>query len=202
MMAHKFVTTGAALLLALGLSACSGDSGSPESSTTDSSGSGSSSHSSDATPTDRSKQVFDAYDAPDALGSTSGKVSLGIGGGSDEEAVTFEVTDVTATADATILGYQLTADDGDASFGMEGRFWYDQPSLQVPGSDVQLQTVTASVPRGKSQAAQERCVCTSVRFAGEDPRPQTVMYPPLPKDATEVEVRLPGLDPVTVPVDR
>lgn len=96
----------------------------------------------------------------------------------------------------------LTADDGDAQFGMEGRFWYDQPSLQSPGSDEQLQAVTATQPERGNDDEQDICVCTSVRSAGEEPRPQSVVYGPLPEDATEVDVLLPGLDPVTVPVTR
>lgn len=199
---HPLVTAGAALLLTIGLSACSDDADSPDGSTSGTGGSSSSSQSSSATPTDRSDQVFGAFEKPKALGSTSGKVSLGVGSGTSEETVTFEVTGVRATTDATVLRYNLTTVGAEASFGMEGRFWYDQPSLQVPGSDAQLQTVTASLPKGSTQEAQVRCVCTSVRSAGADPRPQTAMYPPLPQDADEVEVILPGLDPVTVPVTR
>ncbi len=196
-----------AILIALSLSACAGrgslDEPNEPTSSSESAGTNSS-ESTTAPPKDRSDEVFSNYEQPEVLGSTSGTVNLGVGSHHRqfEEDVTFEVTGVTVASDVTILRYQLSADDGDAEFGMEGRFWYDQPALQVPGSDLQLQTVTATLPEQDNAEAQEICVCTSVRSAGEHPRPQTVVYESLPEDATTVDVILPGLDPVTVPVTR
>lgn len=201
-MTRTLTATATAAVLALTLSACSDDSGEGPETTSTSTTSQDSNESPTATPQDRSDAVFDAYTAPEVLGSASGQVSMGSNSVSAVESVTFAVTHVAATADGTILRYQLTAEDGSAPFGMEGRYWFDQPTLHVPGSDAQLQTVTASLPAGERQGAQERCVCTSIRFAGPDPRSQTALYPALPKGAAKVEVTLPGLDPVTVPVSR
>ncbi len=185
-------------LLAMSLAACTG-SDSPDK-TNDAT---TSSESTTAAPKDRSDEVFGGYQQPKVLAKTSGTVNLGRGEGirQFENDVTFEVTGVKVTPDATILSYQLTAEE-EASFGMEGRFWYDQPALQAPGSDSQMQTITATLPERDNEDAQEICVCTSVRAAGEAPRPQTVVYERLPEDATKVKVILPGLDPVTVPVTR
>lgn len=191
----------AAGLLTLTLAGCSDDSSSPGESTTGGSSEPSSS-SSAMTPQDRSQQVFDSYTAPEVLGSTSGEVVLARTSSRSPDQVTFEVTGVSVTSDATILRYQITSDDGDALYGMEGQYWFDQPTLHVPGSDVRMQSVTAALPEGTRDPAEVTCVCTSVRHAGENPRSQTTMYPPLPEDTTEVEVTLPGLDPVTVPVAR
>lgn len=188
-------------VLALGLTGCTGGDD-PDPTSDGTGGDGGTTASSELR--DRSGEVFGAYEEAEVLGSTSGTVRLGIGKQfrQFEEDVTFEVTEVRATPTTTILRYQLTADDGDAQFGMEGRFWYDQPSLQSPGSDEQLQAVTATQPERGNDDQQDICVCTSVRSAGEEPRPQSVVYGPLPEDAPEVDVLLPGLDPVTVPVTR
>lgn len=188
-------------LLVLTLAACSDDSDSPDQTATGGSG-GPSSSSNAMTPKDRSGQVFDSYTTPEVLGSASGEIVLARTSDRSPDQVTFEVTGVTVTSDATILRYQITADEGEALFGMEGQYWLDQPTLQVLGSEKTMQSVTAALPEGKSDPAAGTCVCTSVRHAGENPRSQTTMYPPLPEDATEVEVTLPGLDPVTVPVSR
>lgn len=186
----------AATLFVVSLAACSDESSAPDGT------SSSTSSSAQVTPQDRSDEVFSGIERPKVLGSATGPVSLGIGHPSIDEHVIFEVTGVEVAEDATVLQYQLTAKNDVEFLGMEGEYWFDQPTLQAPGSEAQLQTVTASVPKGQRQGAQERCVCTSVRFAGPDPRSQTALYPALPKDATEVEVTLPGLDPVTVPVSR
>lgn len=192
-------------LLALAVSACSDDNSNDSStSTSTSSGSGSpsSSSTSGSTPADRSQQIFDAYEPPEVLASTSGDVVIGLTS-AHTRPVKFAVTSVRATKDSTILRYQLTSTTGSEELlGMSGRYWYDMPTLHVPGSDTQLQSVTASVPEGKRREAQERCVCTSVDSAGTDPRPEMVMYPPLPQDATEVTITFNQLDPVTVPVTR
>ncbi|WP_277453693.1 hypothetical protein [Janibacter sp. DB-40] len=197
---RTLAATATAAVLALTLSACSDDSDSSPSGSTSSS-SGSSTSQQTTSMKDRSSQIFEAAQEPQALGAAKGTVNLGIGF-RDREHVIFEVTDVRVTTDATILRYQLTAQQDAVNLAMEGRFWFDQPTLQAPGSDTKLQTVTASIPEGKHQRAQERCVCTSIHDAGPDPRSQTAMYPPLPKDATKVKVTLPGLDPVTVPITR
>lgn len=196
----KLTTTVAALLLTASLAACTDDSGPKPSGD----GSNRDSSSAAAAPADRSDEVFKASKKPKVLATVSGTVNLGVGKDirQFEEDVTFEVTDIKVTSDATVLQYQLTAEDGDAPFGMEGRYWYDQPSLQVPGTTKQMQSVTASLPKGTQMDAMDICVCTAVRAAGEDPRPQTVLYPQLPDGADKVEVILPGLKPVTVPVTR
>lgn len=195
----KLTTAVAALLLTASLAACTDDA-KPKPS-----GDGSSQDqtSTSAAPADRSDEVFNASKKPKVLASTSGTVNLGVGKNirQFEQDVTFEVTGVKATTDSTILSYQLTAKD-DVSFGMQGRYWYDQPALRVAGTTTRLQSVTAALPEGKRDDAEDRCVCTSVAGAGEDPRPQTVLYAQLPQDADEIEVILPGLKPVTVPVTR
>lgn len=190
----------AAGLLALTLSACSDDSDTPG--PTGSSSSGTTTSSSPAAkPKDRSKQIFDAYvPREEVLAATSGDITIGVG---TVAPVKFAVTSVRATSDSTILRYELSSTSGqDELLGMRAQFWYDMPTLKVPGSDKKLQSVTASLPEGKRQEAQERCVCTSTDRFAPDPRPQMVMYPPLPEDATEVTITLDSLDPVTVPVKR
>lgn len=190
-------------LLTLTLAACSDNSDSSgEGTSTGGSGEPSSSSSSAMPAKDRSEQVFDSYTSPEVLGSASGEVVLARTSSRNPDQVTFEVTGVTVTTDATTLRYQITSDDGDALFGMEGQHWFDQPTLHVPDSNVQMQPVTAALPEGTRDPAEVICVCTSVRHAGENPRSQTTMYPPLPADTTEVEVTLPGLDSVTVPVTK
>lgn len=199
---RTFAAGATAAMLALTLAACSDDSGSSAETSTSGSGEPSGSSSSAMTPKDRSEQVFDSYTAPEVLGSTSGEVVLARTSSRSPDQVTFEVTGVSVTSDATILRYQIISDDGKALYGMEGQYWLDQPTLHVPGSDVQMQSVTAALPEGTRDPAEVTCVCTSVRHAGQDPRSQTTMYPPLPENATEIEVTFPGLDPVTVPVTR
>lgn len=199
----KVVTATATVLLAFSLAACSDDSDNPTDPTGSSSESSSTSQSTSAAPKDRSDEVFGAYERPDVLGSTSGKVALGVGGGDPElggEKVTFEVTGVTASEDATVVRYQVVADK-EIDFRMRGEFWYQQPSLRVPGSDVRLQSVTATLPEYDGESG-EICACTAVYGAQEEPQPQSVVYPPLPDDAKKVEVILQELDPVTVPVTR
>lgn len=187
----------AAAVLALTLSACSGDS---ESAPNDPTTGSSTSSTSQPTPElqDRSKQVLDDVEEPEALGTAEGTVRTARG---SEGQVLFEVTEVTATPEATLLRYQLTAqNDTGGLWWVAGRYWFDQPTLQPPGAETKLQSVTGAVPVDGN--TENRCVCTSVRFAGPDPRSQTTLYPPLPEGAGEVEVTLPGLDPVTVPVSR
>lgn len=201
-MTRTLAATATAAALALALAACSDDSDSSPTDPTSGSGSSDSSTSQPAAaPKDRSDAVFSSYQKSDVLGSTSGTVRMGQFSTTPHE-VDFEVTGVIAKSDATLLRYQLTAKDGDAQFYLRGEHWYDQPTLQVPGSDTKLQTVTGTVPEVWSRDAEERCVCTSTADAGPDPRSQTTLYPPLPEDATEVEITLPGLDPITVPVTR
>lgn len=194
-----------ATLLALTLSACSDDSDSSPTDTSSGNGASDSSTSQSTTmePKDRSKQIFDAY-APreEALATTSGDITMGVSS-TNVAPVRFAVTNVRATPDSTILRYELSTTSGeDELLGMSASFWYDMPTLKVPGSGTMLQSVTASLPDGKFQGAQERCVCTSTDRFAPDPRPQMVMYPPLPEDATEVTITLDSLDPVTVPVTR
>lgn len=186
-----------AAVLALTLSACSDDSGpDPKDPTTGSNKSSTSQPTADLK--DRSKQVFDRVKEPKTLGTAEGSVKTARG---SEGQVLFEVTEVTATPEATLLRYQLTAqNDTEGLWWVAGRYWFDQPTLQAPGSDTKLQSVTGAVPIDGD--TEDRCVCTSVRFAGPDPRSQTTLYPPLPEDATKVKVTLPGLDPVTVPITR
>lgn len=186
-----------AAVLALALSACSDDSESgPNEQTTGSSESSTSQPTADRS--DRSQQVFGGVKEPTVLGAAEGAVKTARG---SEGQVLFEVTEVTTTPEATLLRYQLTAQkDSEGLWWVAGRYWFDQPTLQAPGSDTKLQSVTGAVPVDGD--TEDRCVCTSVRFAGQDPRSQTTLYPPLPEGATEVEVTLPGLDPVTVPVSR
>lgn len=187
-------------LLALTVSACSDDNGSDP---TGSSSSSSSSSTATYTPQDRSTQIFDAYTPRDeVLATTSGNITIGVSS-TTVAPVKFAVTSVRATSDSTILRYELSSTSGeDELLGMSGRFWYDMPTLQAAGSAKKLQSVTASLPEGKRQKAQERCVCTSTDRFAPDPRPQMVMYPPLPEDATEVTITLNSLDPVTVTVSR
>lgn len=188
----------AAAVLALTLSACSDDAESPDQPTT--SGEPTSSQSSTAEPKDRSKQVFDAYTPrEDVLASTSGKVDIGAASLPPKE-VTFEVTGLRATADATILRYQLTADES-TMFGVTGEHWSQQPSLRVPGTNVRTQTLTASLPEYKDKRS-DVCVCTALYNALTTPQPQEVVYPALPEDVTEIDVIFDDLDPVTVPVTR
>lgn len=200
----RTVAVGAtAAVLALALTACSDDTGDGSTETSSSTNSSSSSTTANSTPQDRSTQVFDAYTPRDeVLATTSGNITIGVSS-TNVAPVKFAVTSVRATSDSTILRYELSSTSGeDELLGMSGRFWYDMPTLQTPGSDKKLQSVTASLPEGKFQGAQERCVCTSTDRFAPDPRPQMVMYPPLPKDATEVTITLDSLDPVTVPVSR
>lgn len=199
---HTLAVGATAAVLALTLAACSDNSDSSPTDTSSYSGTSDSSTSQSPAPVkDRSSQVFNDAREPQVLGSAAGTVDIGIGS-AVAEGLTFEVTRLEATTDGTILRYQLTTREGTENLGVEGWQWYEQPTLQVPGSDTRLPPVTASVPGGDFQGAQERCVCTSVRSVGPDPRSQTTMYPSLPKDATKVEVTLPGLDPVTVPISR
>lgn len=189
----------AALLLTATLAACTDE---PDDNGT-SSGSSTQSASS-AAPADRSDDVFSAARRPKVLATTSGTVNLGVGKGirQFEEDVTFDVTGVRATSDGTVLSYQLTADDGSAIFGLEGRYWYDQPSLRLPGSTTRMQSVTAALPKGERDPARDVCVCTSASRAGKNPTPQRVLYDQVPDGTEEIEVILPGLEPVTVPVTR
>lgn len=107
-----------AAVLALTLSACSDEPDNPDQTTTTSSES-TASQSPAPQPKDRSKQVFDAYtDQTKVLASTSGKVKSGPPG-LPPQPVTFEVTGLEATADATILEYQLTADES-TQLGIKG----------------------------------------------------------------------------------
>lgn len=193
-----FVTTATATVLALTLSACSDESNSSNDPSSSSSGS-TSSVTTPPEPKDRSSQVFDSFDdTTEVLGSSSGEITIGIGGVTTGE-VTFEVTGVTATADSTVLHYQLVADEK-ISFVSRGAFWDEQPSLRIPGDDVRMQTVTAKLPNHDGEPAM--CACTSVREVLPEPQPQEVVYPPLPEDVEEIEVILEDLDPVTVPVSR
>lgn len=198
---RAFAAAGTSALLALTLAACSDDSDSPtDPSSSSNASSSSSSDTSQAGLQDRSDQVFDAYEgSAQVLGSTSGEVTMGIGGGRTGE-VTFEVTDVTATADATVLSYQLVADRA-TRFGMRGEFWFQQPALRVPGEKVRSQPLTAALPEYRGETA-DTCVCTAVRDVLTEPQPQEAVYPPLPEDVDEIDVILNDLDPVTVPVSR
>ncbi|WEV77345.1 hypothetical protein O9K63_12185 [Janibacter cremeus] len=200
----KLATVTTAALLALALSACSGDSDTPEGSSSSSgTASSPSSETTDAATEDRSAEVFDSYEEAKVVGSTSGKVNLGVGGTDPQvggEEVTFEVTGVTASEGATTLHYQLLADE-EVAFRVRGEFWSQQPSLRVPGSDVRMQSVTAKLPELDGEKS-DVCACTAVYSALTEPQPQEVVYPPLPEDVQEVEVILQELDPVTVPVSR
>ncbi len=198
MRTSRKITVVAAVLALGGLTACSDESTSP------SGGTSSSSASPTAASKDRSEEVFSAYTPTKVIGSTSGTVNLGVGGGNPDvggEKVTFEVTGVTATAESTILHYQLVA-DMKVDFRIRGEFWSQQPSLRVPGADSSMQSVTAALPGADGKDDLEVCACTAIYSAAEEPRPQSVVYPPLPKDVSEVEVILQALDPVTVPVTR
>ena len=86
------------------------------------------------------------------------------------------------------------AKDGQARIAMFAHhlkefFFGEAGDLEVIGEDVGLECV---VLHGELEPV----------LAGEDPRPQTVLYAQLPQDADEIEVILPGLKPVTVPVTR
>lgn len=201
----RFVTTAALAALALTLSACSDDSDTDTPSDPSSNASeSSSSQTTQFEPKDRSEAVFGEHEKSKVLGSATGKATLGVGSGDiemDGQKVTFEVTGVTASDDATVLHYQLVADEATA-FRMRGEFWYDQPSLRMPGSDVRLQSLTVGLPGYKGVGETDICACTAVYSALTEPQPQSVVFPPLPKDANEVDVILQGLDPVTVPVTR
>ncbi|WP_338749331.1 hypothetical protein [Janibacter alittae] len=193
----------AATLVAVTVSACTGDSSTdPTSSSSDTNSS--QSDSSSATPVDRSDAVFDAYDGTTVLGSTTGTVNLGVGSGDPEvagEEVTFEVTGVTASQEATVLHYQLVADER-VDFRVRGEFWEQQPSLRVPGSDERMQSVTAALPPHGSDKGLEVCACTAIYTTLTEPQPQEVVYPPLPEGTKKIDVILQELDPVTVPVTR
>lgn len=188
-----------AATLALALTACSGDS-EPDS-TTPGSSETTTSQSSTAAPTkDRSKQVFDAYTPrQEVLGSTTGKVPTNNTSRPNTK-VTFEVLAVEATADSTILRYQLTAEESEM-LGIDGADWSYQPMLRVPGTHTREQSLTAALPEYDGQKSVV-CVCTALTEVLPTPQPQEVVYPALPKDVQKIDVILDELDPVTVPVTR
>lgn len=186
------IATVSAAVLALALTACSDGSETPDP-TGSSSSETTSSSSPAAEPKDRSKQVFNSYTPPEIAASASGTMNAEYSSLPTAE-VTFDVISVEATPDATILHYQLTSGE-DVLTGTVAENWYRQPSLRVPGTHVRMQTLTASVP-------DLICVCTALQSMADQPEPQEVVYPPLPKDVDEIDVILQDLGPVTVPVTR
>lgn len=189
----KMTAALAASLLTMSLAACT------DTPADDDSSSSSSDSSTSAASADRSDEVFKASKAkPKVLDSTSGEITIGIGGGTTGK-VTFQVTGVTATSTSTVLHYQLVADE-EITFVSRGAFWDQQPSLRVPGTKVRTQTVTATVPNHDGEP--EMCACTSVREVLTESQPQEAVYPALPKGVDTIDVILDDLDPVTVPVTR
>jgi hypothetical protein len=112
--------------------------------------------------------------------------------------VTVGVLSVTALEQSTTLAYQLTA-AGDTRTG--GEYVLDSPrsGIQLVSRQAGQRFFVESFASGSFA----HCVCSERPIGlGSAPVFQYAAYPPLPASVTEVEVQVPGLKPVTVPVTR
>jgi hypothetical protein len=145
--------------------------------------------------------------APEAR--TEGKLSNGFVPGPGTIPSTAEIISVKASADSTILTWQMSSPTDMTMAGYTlsvvglSDFWPDAVRLVDPVGKKSY-GVNTLIHYGKITVLDKtHCVCA--RFpahVGPDPVRMTAAYPALPATATSVSVRIPYFAPVTVPVTR
>jgi hypothetical protein len=195
-----------AAVVALSLAGCSAVSGANPKASPGSTASPSTKGVSSGALKDESAAVL-AWTPPAPVARTEGKLSNGFAPGPGTIPSTAEIISVKASADSTILTWQLssTTDMRMAGYTLSvvgfSDFFPDAVRLVDPvgKKSYAVNTLTAHVkPFDKTY-----CVCS--RFpahVGPDPVRMTTAYSALPASATSVSVRIPYFAPVTVPVTR
>ncbi|WP_370891461.1 hypothetical protein [Janibacter sp. GXQ6167] len=137
-----------------------------------------------------------AYDQPEPIASTSGDLETSFG----QRPVTLEILQLRSTPTGTVLTWRLKVAKS-TGHDIDRLDWINQPRLIDPAAKEAYLVDTAGHPFA-DEGRREITVSTGDSFAGPGLATQQGLYPPLPKDLTEVRVSMPGLDPVTVPVTR
>jgi hypothetical protein len=145
-----------------------------------------------------------AWTPPAPVARTEGKVSGRFFPGPGTIPSTAEIISVKASANSTILTWQLSSATNIRMAGYSlsvvgwPRWFPDGVRLVDPVGEKSYGVNMLIDPDDKTY-----CVCS--RFpthVGPDPVRMTAAYPPLPASATSVSVRIPYFAPVTVPVTR
>jgi hypothetical protein len=150
-----------------------------------------------------------AWTPPAPVARTEGKLSKSFSPGPATLPSTAEIISVKASANSTILTWQLkSATDlttagwslGDISVT---NFWPDAVRLIDPVGK-RSYAINTTILHGKDTVLDKTyCVCARYpTHVGPDPVLMTAAYPPLPATAMSVSVRIPFFAPVTVPVTR
>jgi hypothetical protein len=181
-----------AVLAAVVMSGCTGGSGdAPAGSTSGASATAASSGSSSASPEPTTFPSLVATPAP-PVGSVTGKVT----GFLPATDVTVGVLAVRAADTSTVLTYQVTAP---ATVPVQlSRFGYAREGVQLVATQAGLRLFIDRLS-------------TQVPFPISSPEPKTLgpqpvylyaVFPPLPASVSQVDVQVPGLKPISVPVTR
>jgi hypothetical protein len=150
-----------------------------------------------------------AWTPPAPVARTEGKLSDSFSPGPATVPSTAEIISVKASADSTILTWQLKSGTDITSAGWSlgvisvTDFWPDAVRLVDPVGKKSY-AVNTMILHGKVTVLDKTyCVCARYpTHVGPDPVLMTSAYPPLPAAATSVSVRIPYFAPVTVPVTR
>lgn len=194
----------AGVTVVLGLSACAGDDAAGETSGNSSEGSAgetsgepsdgassptpASEDDDDAPGTDQSAALFEAYSAPEPVGTATW------------EGQTLEVFEVDSTAAGTRLAFQLSSPENDHA-DMDARNWSELPQLVDSAGELAYQPLTVTQPAYGNEDEQRLCLCTGQEAVGSGPRMQHILYEPLPDGVTSVDVTYGDFEPVTVSVE-
>jgi ABC-type glycerol-3-phosphate transport system substrate-binding protein len=190
-------------VVALAISACSGDDKPAPPTSPASTSASSSPGASSGALTDESAAVL-AWTPPAPVARTAGKLAARSGQEkSPTVPATAEIVSVQASDASTILTWQLSSSTDLSAQGLTlnsihgARFWPDAVRLVDPAGKKSYAVNTMDVDTNTY------CVCSAYPIhVGADPVRMTSEYPPLPATVTSVSVRIPNFAPVTVPVTR
>lgn len=138
-----------------------------------------------------------AYQQPEPIASTSGDLETYFG----KEAVTLEILELRSTPTGTVLTYRLMADKTTVH-DIDRRAWAEQPRLVDSGAGQAYLVATAGHPDHEGEGLAEVTLSTGDNATGPSAPTQQGLYSTLPDSLAEVEVSMPGLEPVAVPVTR
>jgi hypothetical protein len=202
-----FTFAAVAAIVVLSLAGCSAASGPSPKASPGSTPSGTSGASAGALK-DESASVL-AWVPPAPVAKTEGKLSNRFVPGPGTIPSTAEIISVKASADSTILTWQMSSptDMTMAGYtltvvGLAGS-WPDTVRLVDPVGEKSY-GVNTLINYGKVTVL-DKTYCVCARFpahVGPDPVRMTAAYPPLPAGATSISVQIPYFAPVTVPVTR
>ncbi|MBR7742641.1 hypothetical protein KC207_04985 [Phycicoccus sp. BSK3Z-2] len=150
---------------------------------------------SETAPVDRSREVVDGAAPLEEIGTTTGA------SGSSFRGATFTFYRLDASPTSTLLVWTMTGGGGSNPQDANYLSWELYPRMVVDDTEYRVLTYSR---QGEDDTEVPGAVSNPVlRLTdGTESSPQSALFPPLPDDVDEVELKSPWFDNLTLPVSR